>query len=465
MNRAAILADPGFGQLKQLIIDRTGMAYYADKDEDLAERIGRRLTARGGGACASYGAALQSARGGAAEMDALVEEITIGETYFFRQTAQFDALRRVVMPALVERRGAARRLRIWSAGCATGAEAYSVALLLLGELAGRVAGWDVGILATDINRRFLARAREARFDRWAFREGPDDIQERYFQRDGKQWVLLPEYRNRVVFDYHNLVSDPFPRPPGGGAGFDLILCRNVMIYFGAELVRATVDRLYESLATDGWLLVGHAEPNAGVFHAFEPVTHAGETLYRKGAAGAPSAPAADVRPPEIPRPVPPAPPVAPSTRRSPGLRGRLARKREPDAGPPATLAEVRDLADRGQWQAALSSCEELLRTDALNPLAHFTMALILEHGGALKATESALRRALYLDSGFILAHYHLGVVTHRNRDRQLARRAFENALDLLRAKPEADLVEHGDGITAAELMDLTRMHLETLKGI
>jgi chemotaxis protein methyltransferase CheR len=155
---SAVVSDPDYQRLKDRLIEFTGLAYYADKDEDLAGRISRRFSELGVRNCASYLHLLQAEGKGESELDVLIAELTIGETYFFRHREQFDALRSMVLPGILDHNHALRRLHIWSAGCATGAEPYSIALLLQQDFAHRIAGWDVSILGTDINRQFLSRA-------------------------------------------------------------------------------------------------------------------------------------------------------------------------------------------------------------------------------------------------------------------------------------------------------------------
>lgn len=453
MNAAAILADPGYLELKERVIGHTGLAYYESKDQDLAGRILRRFTARGAKDCESYLKLLKSGTAGQQEMDALIAELTIGETYFFRQAEQFEALREMVLPDLIERRRASRCLRIWSAGCATGAEPYSVALVLARDLGHVLDGWDVGILGTDINRHFLTRAREARFDEWAFREGPEDLKTRHFLPEGKQWILRPEHKRGVSFQYHNLVADP--PLVRGTPPFDLILCRNVMIYFNAAVVRAIVGSLYDCLAEGGWLLVGHAEPGADVFRAFRHTASPG--VYQKIAGSREPVEAAPV--------CLPAPPVVRSAPPPPAAQKPPATMKKPAAVTGLTVAEVRALADRGEFQAAQAGCRKLLETDGINPAVHFTLALILDHTGSSLEAERSLRRAIYLDRGFVLAHYHLGLAMQKNKDRAPARRAFENVLELLKGKPDQEALADGDGITAGELKEMARMHLELLDSV
>src|SRR5262245_54755292 len=228
MSIGLTLSDPHFSELKTYVLNHTGLWYYADKDEDFASRIERRFHTVGIRRCAEYLRLLHNEPDGSREMDDLVGELTIGETYFFRQVEHFHILRDRILPELIKRNSQTRRLRIWSAGCATGAEPYSVAILLELDFADQIAGWDIAIIGTDINSEFLARARAARYAQWAFRTTPEWIKMRCFEHQGSSWVLRPEFSRHVWFQYHNLASDT--HPPGLPAlPFDLILCRNVTI--------------------------------------------------------------------------------------------------------------------------------------------------------------------------------------------------------------------------------------------
>jgi chemotaxis protein methyltransferase CheR len=437
MNPSVILVHPRYPELKRFIIEHTGLAYYAERDEDLAGRIGRRMAAAGCDDCGRYLDRLRLED--KLELDALVGELTVGETFFFRQAEHFETLRTMVFPEMFERNRSSRQIRIWSAGCATGAEAYSVAIVLKRHFQAAMDGWNVSILGTDINRDFVARAQAARFDPWAFRQAPHDLREQCFSPEGKRWLLLPEYRNLVTFGYHNLIQDPFP--PGL---FDLILCRNVTIYFNAGATRRVARGFYESLAPGGWLVVGHAEPSATVFQDFETIILSGVTYYQKPAKSAPDASAAA----EAPRRLPARPPQGVPAKPVP---------------PAPTVADVRALADRGDWEAAAGQAERLLSADTLNAAAHFTQALILAHTRPAVEAEAALRKAIYLDRGFALAHYHLGLCLAQAGRAAQARKAFANVVDLLAEEPDDETLEHGDGITAGELLELASMHLEESK--
>lgn len=452
MRVPALLSDPAFPLLKQRLIEYTGLAYYSDKDADLALRLDRRLVSAGAPDCAAYLRILDGPAG-AKEIDAIVADLTVGETYFFRQKEQFDALRDIVFPDVIARNRPRRSLRIWSAGCATGAEPYSVSMLLRREFADQLAGWDVSIAGTDINRDSLRRAKEGRFDEWAFRECSPDLKTCCFERAGRQWAIKPQYKEGVRFERHNLAVDPLPSAEHGLFAFDLILCRNVMIYFSPEAISATAGRLYECLAGGGWLVVGHAEPNRVAFGRFAMVMRYGVSLYQKPAAV--SAGAAPALPAVEPAAEPPAPVQAIARTAVPRRSG--ARRH---AG--INLHSVRQLADTGQLEAAAASCSALVRSDSRNPLAHYMLGLILEQSGSPRQAETALENAIELDWQFVLAHYHLGLVRTRTGAAAQAWKAFKNALEILGGRGDDEAVEQGDGITVAQLRELAAAQLKAL---
>ena len=458
----SIIVDPAYGRLKEHLIESTGLAYYSDKDSDLATRIGRRLPKVGLSDCDSYLRLLTDRDKGETELDELIAELTIGETYFFRYREQFEALRDTVFPSLIARNQDTRRLRVWSAGCATGAEAYSIAILLKRELSERLAGWDVNIIGTDINRGFLSRAREGRFDDWAFRSTPDEVKRACFQHAGGLWIIRPEYREWVGFQYHNLVKHAFPSLVNNLCSFDLILCRNAMIYFSLDIMSRLLAQFHHCLVDGGWLIVGHAEPNPLLFSSFETVNVPGATLYRKSPESEAPVAACEVErraawlenPPAIPNvtfaPLPAAP-------------AQVAPVGDVVSPVPPQLSEVRLLADQGQWENAASRSEKLLETEGLNPKAHFYYSLVLEQMGRHSEAEQSLRRALYLDRSFALVHYYLGLVLQKRGDRRGAVRSFENVRTCLRALDPRLTFADADEITAGDLMTLTETHLEVLR--
>ena len=192
-----------------------------------------------------------------------VESMLNNESYFFRDAAMFGVLRDNVMPLLKERRIQMRTLRIWCAGCSTGQEAYSLAMQIADERT-QWAGWTIEILGTDISEAVLEKARSGRFTQFEIQRGLSVTHMlRYFRQDGEDWIVKPEIRDMVRFRTDNIV-----RPGSSNGLFDLILCRNVLLYFSPEMRHMAFSRLARSLQTDGYLMLGAAETVIGQTTSF-----------------------------------------------------------------------------------------------------------------------------------------------------------------------------------------------------
>ena len=259
-----------------------------------AERIARRMTARQLPDCTTYLALLLGfppAEAGLhsppAELDALIAELTIGETYFFRHRELFDALRSHVLPDVLQRKG--KSLALFPTANLEPWLFHRGRALLAGHLAQTGTGSTLGRPARSgsEHRRYRHQPRlpcppeEGRFEEWAFRSTPEELKQACFLPVGRSWLIAPEYKEWVRFQYHNMVQQPFPSLPDNLFAFDIILCRNVLIYFNQEIIRRLLEQFHDSLVEGGWLLVGHAEPNIDLFRAFRTVNAPGVVLYQK----------------------------------------------------------------------------------------------------------------------------------------------------------------------------------------
>lgn len=271
------LSDELYALFRDLLLTRAGLHYPERKRDDLAYGLSHAAKTTGHTDLGSL--YLDVSRGGPV-WETVLEQLTIGETYFFRNAAQFEALQQQVLPELFRRQASLHSLRIWSAGCATGEEPYSLAMTLKG-MPDYDDSWQISILATDINSSFLARAREALYGSWSFRETPAEVRDRFFTAEGSRWRLAPEIRRRVTFARLNLVEDMIPSVINGTCALDIIFCRNVMIYFDEMTIRRVVDRFYRALSPGGWLFVGHAEPQVSVYYQFEVHNFPHTVVYRK----------------------------------------------------------------------------------------------------------------------------------------------------------------------------------------
>jgi chemotaxis protein methyltransferase CheR len=207
-------------------------------------------------------------------LDDLLEELTVGETYFFREPGQFEFLRRTVLP---EFRRSGRRPRAWSAGCATGEEAYSLAILFEQEGLGEAGA----ILATDLCRSALERARRGVYRPWSLRGEAAALARPYLEATGKCFRVSAAVRRLVTFRPLNLARDDYPSVSTGTTALDLILCRNVLIYFDAETVRRVAARLRAALAPGGWLLTASSDPPLAELAPFATVVTPHGVVYRR----------------------------------------------------------------------------------------------------------------------------------------------------------------------------------------
>ena len=214
----------------------------------------------------------------------LASHLTIGETYFFREPGVFAMLEEEILPALMQaRRQHARRLRVWSAGCATGEEPYSIAISI-SKVIPEVQDWHVTLLATDINPRFRQMASEGVYREWSFRITPPWIKARYFSRQPSgRLAILPAIQRMVTFAYLNLADEVYPSLLTNTTAMDVIFCRNVLMYLAPEQAKKVVHKLYHALADGGWLVVSPSETSQALFAAFQTVNMPGAILYRKHA--------------------------------------------------------------------------------------------------------------------------------------------------------------------------------------
>jgi chemotaxis protein methyltransferase CheR len=451
----ALVRDPHYGRLKEHVIAATGLAYYQDKDGELATHLAHRMTDLRIASCDAYLARLADGRAGEQEFDSLAVNLTIGETFFFRHRELFDALKSTVIPAILRRNADSRRLRVWSAGCSIGAEAYSLSILLAREFEAELAGWDVSILGTDINREFLVQAQRGEFSEWAFRTTTPDLRTTCFLPAGSHWRIREAYRQGVSFQYHNLVQHPFPSLVNNLAAFDLILCRNVMIYFDPQIAARLASQFHDCLVPGGWLAVGHAEPNVDLFRAFRTVNGAGVVLYQRTADEVTVS--IPVTATSVPAWAPPAFDAPPAVAPRPSAPAAIVPKSPPKR---PSLADIRVLLDRGDWNAAAAACRQLETAERLNPTWHLYQALLSEQLGQHSQAEQALRRAIYLQRDCILAHYYLGLWQQRNHDAAGAERSLRNVLALVAGRPAEEVIADADGLTVGDLTQLTQMQLE-----
>ncbi len=272
--------DPFLFRVRDLIYQASGILFTENKFYYLADRCGKRMAARGLASLDSYFTILSNPREAEAEMRLLLNEITVGETCFFRNQPQIDALRNTVLPAVAEEKSkfGYKRLSLWSAGCSTGEEAYTLAMVLLEESQGMLRGWSVEVHATDLNERSLGRAREGVYSEYALRNIPPHFKSKYMRSRGEGFQVIDDVKSLVKFNRLNLRDDSrmvFMK------GLDVIFCCNVLIYFGAQPKRRVIQHFFSDLTAGGYLFLGHSESLFGLNDEFKLVHFPLATAYRK----------------------------------------------------------------------------------------------------------------------------------------------------------------------------------------
>src|SRR5258708_22130600 len=284
---------------RTIIAGRLGLQFDNGRMDRLEEVLRQRLDARGGGTASDYLTTIASSANGREELRALATHLTVSETYFFRCADHFRVLDEVALPSLIRVRNSRRQLKLLSAGCASGEEAYSLAIVLR-EHFPEVVGWDVSIVGIDLNPTMLAKARAARYSPWSLRETPEEMRKRCFRSEGADFLLDESFRRMVSFEERNLAAAG--GTDWGTEQFDIIFCRNVMMYLVPDAVRAVVARLTRALAPAGFLFLSHAETLRGLSRDFH-LRHTHNTVHyqkREGVQAIPESHSAPVSAPLLP---------------------------------------------------------------------------------------------------------------------------------------------------------------------
>lgn len=384
---------------------------------------------------------------------AFVEALTVGETYFFRDPKHFDVLRQ----RLVDRRESKTtgRLRLWSAGCATGEEPYSMAILAL-ETLGDAASAFVEILATDVNADFLRRARLGVYGEWSFRGTPAAMRATWFERAGRRYRVKPAVRSLVTFGQLNLARTGEIEP--GPTEVDVAFCRNVLVYFGRDAIGTTQRRFAGALRVGGELVPGPSDPLLDAPN-LELDLARGFVTYRRVLAGTRHESGTV-------RAAPPSPSSSPS---SPVERPRMLPRRSPPRRkvpapsiPPPTasledaISRAQALAAKGRIPDALVLLGELIARDRLAAPAYVARATLCLAVDDPKGALADATKANMLDRGLVFAHVVLATASARLGDVGGVDRACRAARKMLAAMRGDAVVPFAGGATAADLFATCR---------
>jgi chemotaxis protein methyltransferase CheR len=432
---SARLSDADFAAVRDYLATTAGLVFDESRRAGLAVVVADRLRTSGIRNVGDYLASLHGTEG-EAERTRLLDGVTVQETHFYRNTPQMDALRLRILPDLMRRTARRERpLTIWSAGCSTGEEAYTLAMIVL-ELSATGAAGPIGqlprIVATDISPEAVRTARRATYRGRTLDNVPPGARARWLvPRAGGVFAVRDEARRLVDARVHNLVTEP---PPFAVGEVDLVVCRNVTIYFSRQTTRTLIGRFHDVLGEDGYLLLGHSETLWQVSDAFTLVPMGEAFVYRRTRDAHTRAAAGSAAP-----------------RRAP--RAAVRRRTEPPA-PVDHLADARSALAAGDYQAAARAAAAATASDALNPEAYVVLGHARSTLGLDAEAVDPLRKAVYLDPTAGHAHFLLAGALSRLGQPGAAAVSYRAAARALPKVPRALLDSYLGGRSVHDLVEL-----------
>lgn len=391
------------------------------------------------------------------KIGAMAKYLTVGETYFMREPQSYGFLEEFIRSnSLGLEADGKRHLKIWCAGCSTGEEPYSVAIMIhrMGLLEKE---WHVRILGTDINSVALDSARRGVYTEWSFRSSPKWLRETYFTATGDgKYRVNDEIQGMVSFRYLNLATDNYPDFLNETEHQTVIFCRNVMMYFTADQKAAALRKLGQCLITEGWMVPGACEIQGPAPEDFVAVNHRDYVLYKKNTVINSAMKAAPLLKPKSG--------VAADTFHASGDINRKPVDLVVSVPISAEIKACRLVADHGHLEEALGMIEGIILKDRMDPVSHFLHAAILM--GKEKPAEAAmaLRRTLYLDSSQVVAHLMLGNIALQNQRVAEALQFFNNALTLLEMIIPGTVISNMEGFTSEELARMIQSIISRING-
>ncbi len=485
---AVELSQEDFFLLRDIIESRAGIYIERSLWDSLKDKVGIRLVQGHFSKFQEYCDYLITLDG-EEEFQELLNAITVHETYFFRDSWQFDFIKRNIIPEIIQRKMALnckRVVKIWSAGCSTGEEPYSIAIIS-SELEELLKDFRLEILATDVSSKALKKAKGGIYGKRSIREIPRGYLEKYFTRSGDEYHLHKEIKNVVTFFQLNLAQEPFPVKDMGEQ--DIVLCKNVLIYFNPDNVKKVLHNLYQCIDKKGYLFTGGAESLFHLSHEFQLRERKNVFYYTKGKVS----PESSESPKELM--VIPQPKIFPARLKdiSPD---RSSEKRPREENPLTTslryirtgeYEEAKKILNiilknntnhtealiflgyihtcLSEFEEAFSVCYDLLRTDPLSVESHFILGLIYKYKEETDNALTHFRKATYLQPNLPLAHYYLGELYLNKGDKFNAAKKYKNALTVFQNSmgEEEDILNSIYGETELrQILYICQQRLKTL---
>ncbi len=389
--------------------------------------------------------------------DTMISHLTIGETYFFREKATLKVFQNIILPEIIqEKKDKDHKIRIWSAGCCTGEEPYTIAMLMKASMPD-ILNWDIRILATDLNRKFLKKAVSGRYSAWSFRETPSDCIQQYFKPVNREFQIIEEIQKMVRFEYLNLANDIFPSHTTPFHDINVVFCRNVLMYFAKEQAAKIGKQFFQTITEKGWLITSPVEVSSVYFELFTQVNIQDAIVYQKISEKKSTLQLTHSPSPQL------------ATSQTPSVRDRkknrvlqksehpkLLIRNEKKSSPPP-LETAKSFANHGKLKEARLCLEPLIDTEPMNTKAIYFYAHVLMESNELQLAENMLKRLIYLEPGHIMAHYQMGNLARLKNQQKMAVKHFRNVIEILKSMPNEEIVNDSEGITAGRMIEFCNL--------
>lgn len=392
-------------------------------------------------------------------IETLTPYLTVGETYFFREKNSFEILENHVLPEIFRKK---EKITIWSSGCSTGEEPYSIAILI-----NKIApDKKVRIIATDINPDALKKADQGMYRDWSFRDTLPWVK-KYFTEKEHFYAIKPEIKKMVEFSRLNLVKDTYPSP------VDIIFCRNVLMYFSHKMGSNIVSRFYNSLVSGGWLLINPAECMFINGSSFSTVNFPGAIFYRKEEISSkPFIFSSEIKSSHKTHEFLIKKPFTFSREKNCEPSGisikryvkkektendrdtRVLYSDEEEKSISSLLEKAKELSKRKQFKEGEEICRDIINRDKINYKAHYLLATILQEENKIEEAIISLKKVIYLEENFVSPYFLLGNIYLQQGNKKESNKNFKNAMEILNTMNENTVLEDADGITAGKFKEI-----------
>lgn len=480
------LSDVFFQRIRELIYEKLGFHYPDTKRFQIEQALKDRLEAHGSLGVEEYANLLQATSRKDPEWKALTNLLSIRETSFFRNPAQFGVLKDYILPRLIRKRQSINQtIRIWCAGCSTGQEPYSVGMVLT-TLIPDIESWNISILATDISTIALSHAMKGKYNDMALRSLRESDKNMFFESKGKgkDLSVIKPIRKMITFAEHNLVHEPYSLSQMQNV--DIIFCRNVTIYFDVETTRRVSNKFYDCLNENGVLFIGHSETLWKISEKFKTIGFARTYIYQKdGEEGdklhQPFSATHQLSYETRIESKPPPGELPSGNTKEPEETFKAAveavRAKEYDRavslfkrfqpGDPQYIAAKMDmsilLANQAKYDEAILSLQEIIKHDNLHEWAYYHLGVLYNRKGEFRKACESLDKALYANPKNVVASYHLAEIFFREKDYKMARRSFKTTLKNLEKLPEDTILPYSGDLTPATLSLACHRQLQVLE--